>query len=107
MNSMDITLSPDELEKGTTEPTSLQHHYRHYRQAGSLMRQLQLLLSIGRSYILKLDEPAVIYPHEGHADVEVTLFNNESMDSLVYSGLQVDSVDLKPFTESTETKSKH
>ncbi|KAF9996273.1 hypothetical protein BGZ65_008139, partial [Modicella reniformis] len=51
-----------------------------------------------RSCDLKLEELVVIQPHEGEAKIELTLSNCEDVHQSEYSGLQVDFVELTPFT---------
>lgn len=66
------------------------------------------------SYDLQLEELVVVQPyqlvdHTGksqQAHVEVAMSNCESIDGK-YSGLQVDFVELRPFTGSNENQRKH
>ncbi|KAK3824983.1 MAG: hypothetical protein J3Q66DRAFT_98450 [Benniella sp.] len=57
-----------------------------------------------RSYDLELEELAVIHPHEGDATVEVIMASRESRVNHQYSGFQVESVEFKLFTGSSESQ---
>ncbi|KAF9951176.1 hypothetical protein BGZ65_006125, partial [Modicella reniformis] len=53
-------------------------------------------------YDLELEELVVIQPHEGKATIELLLSNIESERRFEHSGLQVDCVEIRPFTGGNE-----
>ncbi|KAF9935937.1 hypothetical protein BGZ65_002878 [Modicella reniformis] len=59
-------------------------------------------LDVNQSYDLQLEELVVVQPHEGNAAIELSLSNTESERRLEYSGLQVEFVEIKPFTAVNE-----
>ncbi|KAF9995274.1 hypothetical protein BGZ65_009078, partial [Modicella reniformis] len=58
-------------------------------------------------YDLKLEDLVVIQPHKGEVRVELTLSNCENIQQFKYSGLQVQSVELNPFTEDADQSDPH
>ncbi|KAG0222295.1 hypothetical protein BGX31_009240 [Mortierella sp. GBA43] len=50
-----------------------------------------------RQYDVVLGESVVVQPHTNWANVELSMTNNESMDDLVHSGIEIIHAELKPF----------
>ncbi|KAG0215938.1 hypothetical protein BGX28_007164 [Mortierella sp. GBA30] len=56
-------------------------------------------------YNLILEEQLVILPHEGKANVQVLLCNNDNTSRDVYSGFEIEHVEIRPFTMRAEPQS--